>query len=605
MTEHQRRLVRPGSTTTGLRRFWRAILLLPLILAGLVLSASGLHAGVLQVVPLVGDMPAVYPAPLRVLEGMSAETSIDQVAALVTERFEPFVPTKLYTVGRDTPLWLKLKVSALQPMESSEWLLEFPSVIVDRYEVFQRDAGGQWRVSAAGDRVAHNQWPVDSLRPRFPLRSYAAGEQDVFIRVVHQLPTNLQPVIVRASDATRRDSAQMLWTGLLLGVVVTLSLTCAQMTLAYRDRTYGWYAGYLVFTMMAALCYTGIAQRSFWPDATKFASDAITYSVMAAFAFNLEFSRSMFGSLQSRAFHITTRVLVALCAAYVLLTFLSERYDWYILGFHFLSLSVFSFIIFAAIRAWRRGVIFGGYWLLVYVPYLCCIALTLAHSVGLITAPWLPNETPVAAAIAEAVAMMLCINAYGRLRHAQSVREQVAAHYDPLTGFLKLAAFRDKAVRIWNAVALSGPDVAVVYVIVEPVEADSLNTVDIEALMARSVRLVRTIARDFDIVGRLNRNRIGIVMTGIPPREALSGRLARLIALGLMRDAHDPSVVAVQFRIGVGLRQSFVGNFSALDHALHELLDRNDGTRRPIHFLDPQIPTRRVKSSETGLRFQR
>jgi GGDEF domain-containing protein len=520
------------------------------------------------------------------------------VAALGLESFQPFLPAKVYAVGRDRPLWLKLRVFAPQAMENSGWLLEFPTVIVDRYEVFQRGVNGQWQMAAAGDRVAHSQWPVDSLRPRFPLRASVSGEQDVFVRVLHQLPVNLQPVMVQASDATRRDSMQMLWTGLLLGVVVTLVLTCAQMTLAYRDSTYGWYAGYLLFTVLAALCYSGIAQRNLWPGATKFSSDAIVYAVMAALAFNLEFSRAMFGALQSRASRLTSRMLVALCAGYCLMTFLSQRYDQLITGFHFLTLSVFSFTIFAAVRAWRRGVIFGGYWLLIYVPYLCCIALTLAHSAGLISAPWLPAETPVAAAIAEAVAMMLCINAYGRLRHAQSVREQVAARYDPLTGFLKPAAFRDKAARLWNGAVRSGPDMAVVYVTVDASASDSSAGTDMEVLMARSVRLVRTIARDFDIVGRLGRNRIGIVMTGVPPREALSGRLARLVALGLMQDSHDPAAVVVRFRLGVGLRRSFAGDFSALDSALQELLNKDDGTPRVIRFLDAPIPTYRVEVPE-------
>ena len=602
MTEHQIQIQIFATVPPHVRQIWLARWFVPFVVACLLWPASGAQAS--ATVPLVGDAPSIYPAPLRVLEGVNAETSIDQVAAFGAERFLPFVPTKLYAVGRATPLWLKLKLSAPQPMVGSEWLLEFPTVIVDRYEVFQRDAEGTWQMSAAGDRVAHRLWPMDSLRPRFPLRAHTAGEQDVFIRVVHQLPINLQPVIVQASDATRRDGVQMLWTGLLLGVVVALGLTCAQMTLAYRDRTYGWYAGYLVFTLLAALCYTGIAQRSLWPDATEFASDAIVYAVLAALAFNLEFSRSMFGALQSRASRRVSRVLMALCAGYMLLTFLSERYDRYILGFHFLTLSVFLFTIFAAVRAWRRGVTFGGYWLLIYVPYLCSIALTLACSAGLINTPWLPSETPVAAAIAEAVAMMLCINAYGRLRHAQSVREQVAVRYDPLTGFLKPAAFRDEAARLWNGAASSGPDMAVVYVTVDPAEADSENTPDIEVLMARSVRLVRTIARDFDTVGRLGRNRIGIVMTGIPPLDALSGRLARLIALGLMNDAHDPSAVSVRFRIGVGLRRNFFGDFSSLNHDLQELLNRDDGSRRAIRFLDVQIQTRRVDPSDTGIKLQ-
>ena len=564
------------------------------------LGSTAAYAAVPSAVQVTAASPPVYPvsypAPLQVIEGLGSGITIDQVAALPSERFVIFSPSKLYTVGFDAPLWLKLKVSVPQALPQSPWLLEFPSIIVDRYEYYQRDAAGRWRMAAAGDRVAHVQWPVDGLRARFQLPSNVAGDQDVFVRVVHQHHTNLQPVIVLQSHAVARDSSQMLWTGLLLGVVFTLVLTCAQMTLVYRDWTYGWYAGYLTFTMLAALCYSGIAQRSLWPDASKFASDAIVYAVMTAFIFNLEFSRSMFGGLQSRAMRWLSRVLVGLCACYLIATFLSDRYDRLIVLFEVLSLAVFSFIVFAAAKAWRGGVVFGGYWLMVYVPYLLCIALTLGNSAGFLNVPWLPAQTPVFAAIAEAVAMMLCINAYGRLRHAQSVREQEAARYDPLTGFLKEAVFNKKVSELWNNSKSAKRDLAVVYVTVDAQAADMPGTVDAEAVMARSVRQVRMVTRDFDLIGRLGRNRIGIAILNVPPREALSNRLARLVALGLMRDADDPTVLAARFSMSVGLRHSFEGDFDAVDRALRELLERQGPALRPIRFLDTEVFTRRVNA---------
>lgn len=565
-----------------------AAVLVSLACAGMPALAADTRAGV----------SGAIPAPLQVVTGLGAAATIDQVAALPEGSFQPFAPSRLYRVGPEKPLWLKLRVPALPVMAGQDWLLEFPTVIVDRYEFFRRDANGMWQMSAAGDRVAHRQWPLDSLRPRFVLPAWSAASssagEEVYVRVVHQLPVNLKPLIVSADAAARRDGMEMLWTGLLAGVVLALVLTCAQMSLAYRDRTYGWYAGYLVFTMMAALCYSGIAQRSLWPDATKFASDAIVYFVLAALAFNLEFSRSMFGGFLGSRLRITSRLLIVLCVAYSIMAFMSQRYDRHVFGFYVIALGIFLLTIFTAVLAWRRGVNFGGYWLLVYVPYLCSIALTLAHNGGIINAPWLPADTPVAAAIIEAIAMMLCINTYGRLRHAQAVRDQVAARYDPLTGFLNLPEFRSAATRVWSAFARSRQDVAVIYVRVENVIGNDKASVGLEELMARSVRHVRTITRDFDTIGRLDANRIGIVMTGAPVRDVMSARLARLVALGLMEDAGDTGVPVVRFRMVVGMRRSFSGSFAALDKALHALLDSDDPARRAIRFLDPEIPVQRV-----------
>jgi two-component system, sensor histidine kinase LadS len=546
-----------------------------------------------------GGNPASHPAPLRVLEGLPASATVEQVAAMDAARFRPMVSGKAYAVSAASPLWLRMTPAP----GGAGWLLEFPTVIVDRYEFFRRDAGGAWRMDVAGDFVAHVQWPADSLRPRFPLPQAGADAQDVFVRVVHRLPVNLRPVLVNTAEASRRDLAQMLWVGLQLGVILTLVLFCAQMALAYRDRTYAWYAGYLVFTLMATLCYTGVAQRYLWPQATSFASQAIVLSVMGALAFNLQFTRSIFGGLQGRNFHRIARVLVALCLAYMAASPFVEAYERMVPAFHVITLSVFAFTITCAWRAWRRGVAFGGYWLLVYLPYLLCVALALAESSGLISAPWLPAETPVAAALVEVVVMMLCINAWGRLRHADTVREQAAKQHDPLTGFLNRKTFRWRAARIWNAAPDLRRDLVIIYVCVEPADPDRLNTIEAEELLARSVRLVRTITRDFDPVGRLGRNMLGIVMEGVTPGEGLRARLSRLVALGLMRDADDPTSMALRFTLAVGSRRSEVGDFAALDAELQALLADDGQAQRAIRFLSPveasgdSIPVRRFGSA--------
>ncbi len=555
-------------------------------------SPLGLHAG----------SPASYPAPLQVLEGLPADATVAQVAAMDAALFKPLVSSRRYAVSAASPLWLRMTLAPGGVVHGAGWLLEFPTVIVDRYEFFQRDAGGTWRMDVAGDFVAHVQWPADSLRPRFPLPAPDANAQEVFVRVVHRLPVNLAPVLVSSAEASRRDVVQMLWVGLQLGVIATLALFCAQMALAYRDRTYAWYAGYLVLTVLATLCYTGVAQRYLWPRATTFASHAIVLSVMGALAFNLQFTRSIFGGLQGRNFHRVARVLVALCLAYIVASPLVEQYERMVPAFHFITLSVFAFTIACAWRAWRRGVAFGGYWLLVYLPYLVCVALTLAESSGLISAPWLPAETPVAAALLEVVVMMLCINAWSRLRHADTVREQAAKEHDPLTGFLNQKTFRDRAARIWNAAPRLGRDLAIIYVCVEPADPDRLNVIEAEELLARSVRQVRTITRDFDTVGRLGRNMLGIVMEGVTPGESLRARLSRLVALGLMRDADDPGSMALRFTVAVGSRRGEAGDFAALDAALQALIADDGQAQRTIRFLSPNeaegnsIPVRRFGS---------
>lgn len=115
------------------------------------LGTAAVHAAAPFVVQLTAASPAAYPAPLQVIEGLGSGITIDQVAALPSESFGTFSPTKLYQIGFDTPLWLKLKISAPQALPQSAWLLEFPSIIVDRYEYSMSTIsvmlliGGAWR----------------------------------------------------------------------------------------------------------------------------------------------------------------------------------------------------------------------------------------------------------------------------------------------------------------------------------------------------------------------------------------------------------------------------------------------------------------------------
>jgi GGDEF domain-containing protein len=120
------------------------------------------------------------------------------------------------------------------------------------------------------------------------------------------------------------------------------------------------------------------------------------------------------------------------------------------------------------------------------------------------------------------------------------------------------------------------------------VEAKDSNITDMqaEALMLRSVRMIRTIIREFDTVGRLGPKRFGILMLNMPQNELPSQRLSRLVALGLMNDPQDQSSVAVNFKIAAASYQRFPEEFRSVDIALRELLSQDEqGKSKPIRFL--------------------
>lgn len=529
----------------------------------------------------------------QVLEGLPASTTIEAAAALPADAWQAVVPKRSYRVSIESPLWLRFVPQAVD----AGLMVEFPTIVVDRYEMFQRGDEGAWKGQSAGDRVPHAEWPMPSLRPRFTLlpNEPEAGSTQmsaVYVRVEHRLPLSVTPRLLSAEAAQAADRRALVLSGLSAGVMVTLLVLCLQMSLAFRDSTYGWYAGYLLFTGLAAQCYSGAAHLLLWPDAAKWASDAVVLGVVGALTFNLQFTRHMFGGFQKPWFHWVARGLMVLCAAYVLHTLLTDRYERVIGVFNVVWFSVFGFTVLAAWQAWRAGVAYGGIWLLIYIPYVFSLAFSLAASVGWLPMVWLPDNAPVITSMIEAIAMMLCINAYGRARHAQSVREQAAAQRDPLTGFLNERRFRQVAGRLWASGLARKRDVAVAYVKVEPSAGSALSTVETEALLARSVRLVRTVTRDIDVVGRLGRNTLGIAMGDMPTGDAITARLSRLVALGLMADPHDPAAVAVRFEVAVGHSRHWGGDFASLDRALSQLVNSappEEGKARAIRHLGAEI----------------
>ncbi|MBS7807251.1 7TM diverse intracellular signaling domain-containing protein [Variovorax sp. PCZ-1] len=532
-------------------------------------------------------------AQLDVAEGLDASLTVQDVAALPRNRFAPFAPRTTHPISIDKPLWLRMQVEAGQAKASpstSQWLLEMPTMIVDRYEVYQLDAGGVWQMAIAGDRVAHTQWPTPSLRPRFPLQVTNDGVRDIYIRVIHQMPATIQPMIWESSVAAERDSLHTLWVGIVAGLIAALSMVCLQMALAFRDKTYIWYAAYLMTSMFAALAYAGVGHQFLWPEAASFSSDALVCFIMAAYAFNLLFVSAMFGKWCSNFFRPATLGLVAACAVWIIHSLLTENYATSAIIFVLITVLASALILSTAICAWRKEAPYSGYWLAVYLPFLISISLAVAHNSGQLSLPQLPAYIPLLAFMAEALAMLFCLNAYSRERHAQATREQVAAQRDPLTGFLTEADFLVLASRAWLRAGEKRSDMTLAYVLVEAKDKE-VSAMQFEALMLRSVRLVRIAMRETDAMGRIGRNMLAIAMPDMKPGENLNARLSRLVALGLMLDPSDGAAHALKFTLSVGTRRVHAMPFSEIDQRLRALLGKDsEAPARTIRFLERETP---------------
>jgi GGDEF domain-containing protein len=529
-----------------------------------------------------------YPAPLSVVTGLDATHTVQDVAGLPSERFRPFDSEATHFISIKKPLWLRLQID-LSQAAASDWHLEFPTVVVDRFEVYQKDANGSWQMAAAGDYVPHTQWPTNSLHPRFALLANSKGTQDVYVRVMHTLPSQVSPQVLNSAEATQRDTHQILLMGIVVGLFSVLTLICLQMTFSYRDWTYLWYAGYLLFTMMTAMAYSGLGQYLLWPQASKFANDVLIYMQLSAFAFNLQFVSAMFGQCIGKGHAWITRILIAACIAFIVYVALGAEYADSVLIFMSIVISSCIFIVGTAVLAWRKKIPYSGYWLLIYGAFLLSIALASLENAGQINLPWMPFSLPLITIMIEAMAMMFCLNAFSQENHALAMREQTAAQRDPLTGFLNESHFMKLADAAWLRAGNSGRDITLAYVLVESKEPAS-NVMQSEAMMLKSVRMVRIAMRENDAVGRIGRNMLGIAMPNMKPGDTLSASLSRLVALGLMIDHDDKTAQIIKFTVAVSSWRVTPEKFSAIDKQLRSLLAKDSADRpRTIRFLDQKM----------------
>ena len=527
-----------------------------------------------------------FPAPLAMATSPTASLTAAQIAALTSERFTSFEPNATQLIARDQPIWLRLRIHA-NPSASLQWVLEMPSVVVDRYEIYQQDASGVWQMQTAGDYVAHNQWPVKSLRPRFTLQAAGSAERVVLIRVVHLMPSQIAPLLMHEEAATHRDLSQFLLIALLIGLFSVLILLCLQMALTYRDATYFWYACYLLATLLTAVAYSGIGQYFIWPQATKFASDALVCFELTAFAFNLKFVRAMFASRIGAIHGWVTRLLMGSCMAYVVHILLGAEYaDTVLLPMSIVCASCI-FILGTAVVAWRKRIPYSGYWLLIYGPFLTSIALASLENAGLISLPWLPKDLPLLTVMFEAMAMTFCLNAFSRASHAQTVREQALAQRDPLTGFLNEAHFMQFAANAWSQQKRSSDEMTLAYVLVEPTQAH-LSTVQIEEMLAQSARRIRVAMRENDVFGRIGQNILGIAMPNVAPGEALNARLSRLVTWSANSDTSQPIEHAAELTLAAATWRVTPHNFATIDQSLRSLVHKDmPSGPRTIRFLEP------------------
>jgi two-component system, sensor histidine kinase LadS len=532
----------------------------------------------------VGDGGSAL-SPLA-LQGLSANSTPQD--AIMAQGYEAFRPKAIYELDKTKALWLKFRIKLDQPLQQ-HWTLRSPKTFLDRIELHYLDAQGQWRMQQAGDHIAHSDWSIRSLSPQFELPTLPAGEHDVLLKVVQNFPQQIPLELSDEKTARINIQSDFLIAGVALGLLTLILILSTNLAINYQDSVYAWYSLYVLLSMLSLMVYLGLGSYLLWPQARVWPEDSVLFLVLASVVAQLWFCQAMFlRDSQSRWFKNSAKLIAALGVVLLVALLMGfpavTRIAIFSLGM-LVCLSMVGAIVW---QAWRKRMLSAYLWLLAYVPLVAAVVLAMLDNLSFVDPLGLPYALPAYMLTFEAIVLLFSLHIHAKNRHAVQERERALASIDPLTGFLNPRLFRERLTAQWTKLAGSSQDIAVafIYVTHSSEQADAESTLKLEAKLLRSVRLMRTITRDVDLIGRIGGNVMAVAMPGIPMGDELNNRLARLVALGLMKDRYDTQPIELRFRIAVGTLGTWGDDLAALDNSLRgSIMQSNGWSSKPIRYI--------------------
>lgn len=505
--------------------------------------------------------------------------------------WRPWQESDIHRLGSGGALWLHLRVQ--RPAGARQaWLLEVPLPLIDEVTLWQRDPAGRWQAQSAGDTVAVGAWPQPGRYPFFHLDVPPGETRDLYVRIHHVTSVSVPVCIVSGAVHDRTAQVQYLLLGSVFGGLMLMIVACLVQAYVYRDRAYAWYAAYAMVTALAVAAYTGVAAHLLWPFSGWWADTSQGLLAILAGNSALFFVRDL-GGIAARL-RLFDRLVVTVAMAGFLLAmaypFVPREVGVNIVGGYPTLVCVLASLV--ALIAWRRGEPTAPWIMAAYVPLAMAVALVLLRIFGHVPANWATQYFIVVALALQVPLLLMALNIRSRERHGTLIRELALTTQDALTGLLAPLIFQDRLRQAIGRYRRDREDAAVVYI--DLVNHERIRTVHgqtvAEQSLLRSVIKLRRVVRDVDTVARVGEARFGLILEGVSARAAVTDRMARLIAAGLMPLKGLQPEVTLQFHAAAVILSERLIDAPEMDQALSDLLaSMSPRTRRPIRFMEPEI----------------
>lgn len=561
-----------------------------LILAALGSVTSGAQAASTESVIRLHQATAMALDSVQVWVDVGSHANVQELSKNEGQFVAASASTR-FALSKFDALWVRLRLQR-DAGGQAQWSLSLPLPHLDQVVLYQR-RGDAWHATQAGDAVAQTQWPQAGLYPEFDLTLPAAGVQEIYLQIRNFRPTGLalrlMPTEVRGLARLRELAALALG----LGVLVSLGALSLLRYFEHRKRIDGWACGYGLLIALTVAQINGVLGLWLWADLPSLNNMGNSVIPVLAVGCTVLFMRSVF-ALQAdyRRFDrfllsVGWGTLASTLSFAVLERFVADQVcDVFML---FASATVLA----AAVLSARVSVAAGRWMALGLAPQFAAQCVLLAQSLG-----WLPLfwEMRYWASLASALAVPAVLYVLSLMTHDRKelvVRANHLPTQDALTGLLTKEIFQahvDDAVT--RAIEAREPVALVLVRVINHTQIlQTYGDTTAEQCLLRAVVKLQRVLRDVDPAGRVGTAQFGLLMEGVRTRTAVTERMVKLIASGLIPLPGLVPEVTLHFQVAcVLLHENPVSSDRVLDDLRELLANISPNTRRPIRFLEA-LPT--------------
>ena len=512
------------------------------------------------------------------------------VAATSSARFTEHPVMYRHGLTDQDTLWIWLRV--LRPAGSkSQWTLNIPLPFVDAVTLYQSDGTGSWSAQMAGDTVAQALWNRKGMYPDFDLHAPSGDVVNVYLEIRNYKHLN---VPLRFAAAPVREFQRLLESvvlGAVLGLLAAIALFSLVRYVQHRNKADAWAAVFGVLITVTVAQFNGVLNALLWtalPQWGNYGSNTIPVVALGA---TLLFVRYLYGFTMGNRQFDAVLGFVAWCTMGSVLSFLvleRSTADWIVASTMLCSVSAG---LVAALLNLRAGSATARWLTMALIPQFLIMMWLLCEAFGSVPTVW-ELRYLVSGSVALSVPLLMhALNIATHDRTELRVRARHLPTQDALTGLLTPQAFQTHLEAAYERVMEYREPVALVLVSIINHEAirKTFGDTTSENCLLRAVIKLHRILRDVDPAGRVGTARFALLIEGVATKEAVTERMVKLVASGLIPlPGLEPEVI-LQFHVAcVMLHQNPIAPEYVLG-ALEKLLEGiSPRTRRPIRFLNPE-----------------